>query len=335
MDVRITPPVAGQSVAARIEPRGDVDLERWAGGQRRWLRDQLLEHGALLFRGFGIAEPGRFAAFLDAAGLPRMDYPRGTSPRTEVGPQVYTSTETRPDVAIPMHTEMSYTSYFPEAVAFCCVTPSRSGGATPLADVRRVRDRIPREVLAGFRERGLTYVQIVPLEPTATLERTWPAMFGSDDRDQVERRAAQQGVRCTWLDDGALRIENHCPAVRPHPHTGEPVWFNQAHVFCLRLFQYQQEQGVTSAGEEQERFRSGRAAADREPYQCRYGDGGEIAEADIEAVRAALRAETTRFDWEPGDVLLLDNFRAAHGRDTFEGDRRVLAALVSRAWDAA
>ena len=335
MDVRLTPPVPGRSVPARIEPRADLVLERWIGEQRDWLREQLLEHGALLFRGFGIADPERFASFLDAAGLPRMDYPRGTSPRTEVGPQIFTSTETRPDVAIPIHTEMSYTSYFPEAVAFCCVTPSASGGATPLADVRRVRDRIGTDVLRPFEQRELTYVQIVPLEPGSVLERTWPAMFGTDDRAEVERQAAAQGIRCSWLDDGALRIENRCPALRPHPLTKEPVWFNQAHVFALRVFEYQGAQGVSEAQGDRDRFRQDRAGNDAEPYQCRYGDGDPIPEAHLDRVRRALDDETTRFDWEPGDVLLIDNFRVAHGRDTFEGERRLLAALVSHAWQPA
>lgn len=334
MDVRLTPPEPGRSVAARIEPRGEVVLERWIREQRAWLREQLLAHGAVLFRGFGVADPERFAAFLDAAGLPRMDYPRGTSPRTEVGPQIFTSTETRPDVAIPMHTEMSYTSYFPEAVAFCCATPARRGGSTPLADVRRVRDRIGTEILDAFERRGLSYVQIVPREPGAVLERTWSSMFGTEDRSEVERQAARQGISCTWLDDGALRIENRCPALRPHPRTGEPVWFNQAHVFCLRVFEYQAQQGVAEAEGDRERFRNRRADTDLEPYQCRYGDGGEIPDVHIAQVRRALEAETTRFDWQSGDVLLLDNFRAAHGRDTFEGERRVLAALVSRLWEA-
>ena len=32
--------------------------------------------------------------------------------------------------------------------------------------------------------------------------------------------------------------------------------------------------------------------------------------------------------WRPGDLLLLDNILAVHGRTAFEGERRVLAALI-------
>jgi alpha-ketoglutarate-dependent taurine dioxygenase len=33
--------------------------------------------------------------------------------------------------------------------------------------------------------------------------------------------------------------------------------------------------------------------------------------------------------WQTGDVVLVDNFLAMHGRRPFEGQRRVLASLVA------
>jgi alpha-ketoglutarate-dependent taurine dioxygenase len=322
-------------IPALVQPRRELRLEQWVRGERAWLRRALREHGALLFRGFEMADAERFAEFLRGADLPLMDYPRGTSPRTEVGEHIYTSTETRPDVAIPMHTEMSYTSVFPQGVAFCCVTPPARQGATPLADMRGVLGRLGPERVAEFGRRGLRYVQIVPREPTPVLERTWPGMFGTTDRAEVERRCKQQDIECRWLADGSLRIANACLALRPHPATGEPVWFNQAHVFHLRIFEYQARQGVADAAQQAERFRKllGLPAdASVEPMQCTWGDGAEIPDAVMEEVRAALDAETVRFDWERGDLLLLDNFRVGHGREPFVGERRLLAALIARLW---
>lgn len=262
-----------------------------------------------------------------------MDYPRGTSPRTEVGERIYTSTETRPDVAIPLHSEMSYTTLYPEGVAFVCAESSESGGATPLADLRGVLARIPAEFVQELERRGLRYRQIVPLVATKTLERTWPAMFGTGDRTEVEQLCAVQGIACEWLADGSLSITGHCPALRPHPKSGERVWFNQAHVFHMQLFRYLEQAGVSEARAQAREFAERHAAAPLEPYQCWFGDGGEISDAAMAQVRKAIDAETQRFDWQAGDLLLLDNFRVAHGRDTFRGSRRVLAALVSRLWE--
>ena len=42
-------------------------------------------------------------------------------------------------------------------------------------------------------------------------------------------------------------------------------------------------------------------------------------------------ADELTFDipWQSGDVALVDNFLAMHGRRPFEGQRKVLASLVS------
>jgi hypothetical protein len=219
-------------------------------------------------------------------------------------------------------------------VAFCCVQPAESGGATPLADLRRVLARIPRGLVEALERRGLRYRQIVPLEPTRMLERSWPAMFGTDDRARVEKLAAEQGIRCAWLGDGSLSITGEVPALRAHPRSGEPVWFNQAHVFHMRVFRYLEKQGLADAGEQALAFAARHASdgAAVEPYQCWFGDGGEISNAEMGQVRQAIDAETQRFDWQAGDFLLLDNFRVAHGREAFRGTRRVLAALIARMW---
>jgi hypothetical protein len=217
-------------------------------------------------------------------------------------------------------------------VAFCCVETS-GGGATPLADLRAILARIPSEFVDEVARRGLRYRQIVPLVATATMERTWPAMFGTGERAEVERLAARQGIKCEWLADGSLSITGQVPGLRPHPRTGERVWFNQAHVFHMKLFHYLEKEGVSEARAHAREFASRHGDAPLEPYACWFGDGSEISGAAMQQVRKAIDAETQRFDWQPGDLLLLDNFRVAHGRDAFRGSRRILAALISRLWE--
>ena len=58
------------------------------------------------------------------------------------------------------------------------------------------------------------------------------------------------------------------------------------------------------------------------------GDGGEIPLADLHAVRAAYRASEVAFPWQAGDLLVLDNRLALHGRKPFQGDRSVLVAMA-------
>ena len=48
-------------------------------------------------------------------------------------------------------------------------------------------------------------------------------------------------------------------------------------------------------------------------------------------MKAADIAEDLTFDvpWQDGDVALVDNYVAMHGRRTFSGTRKVLASLVA------
>jgi hypothetical protein len=42
-----------------------------------------------------------------------------------------------------------------------------------------------------------------------------------------------------------------------------------------------------------------------------------------------LRELAVGFSWSHGDVLLLDNYLVAHGRNTFDGTRDIQVALMA------
>jgi alpha-ketoglutarate-dependent taurine dioxygenase len=48
----------------------------------------------------------------------------------------------------------------------------------------------------------------------------------------------------------------------------------------------------------------------------------------LEEVRRVYTEASVTFAWQKGDVLLLDNFLASHGREPFEGPRQVLVAMA-------
>ena len=60
-----------------------------------------------------------------------------------------------------------------------------------------------------------------------------------------------------------------------------------------------------------------------------FGDGTPLNAEDAHFV--ADLAEEITFDvpWKDGDVALVDNYVAMHGRRTFVGTRKVLASLVA------
>jgi hypothetical protein len=61
---------------------------------------------------------------------------------------------------------------------------------------------------------------------------------------------------------------------------------------------------------------------------AKFGDGSPIPIEMLEQIRAVLTSETVLFPWRAGDVLVLDNLLAAHGRMPFNGARKIILAMT-------
>ena len=60
-----------------------------------------------------------------------------------------------------------------------------------------------------------------------------------------------------------------------------------------------------------------------------YGDGSGLADEHLATLIELSEKLTFDLPWETGDVALVDNFLVMHGRNPFQGKRRVLASLVA------
>ncbi|MEO0424782.1 MAG: TauD/TfdA family dioxygenase [Pseudomonadota bacterium] len=306
--------------------RADVQVLAWLSTRREQVLARLRRQGAVLLRGFDVTESATIEAVTSAlAGEDTLTYDYRSTPRREVEGRVYSSTEYPPDQVIPQHSEQSYARLYPRLLAFACLQPASVAGATPLADNRQVLARIPAEVRREFERAGVMYVR----HYGDGLDLPWQEVFQTDDRAEVVRYCEARQMEATWLDDGArLRTRQVCPAIVAHPQTGEAVWFNQAHLFHVSALERHDRQALT------ELFGPGGL-----PRQAMFGDGREIPDAYLQAVRQAFAQETTRFDWEAGDLLLIDNLLVSHGREAYQGARRVVVCMAgvgdSMAWQRA
>src|SRR5206468_3974596 len=111
------------------------------------------------FRGFGMTTPEDLERLVAAVAGSTLEYRERSSPRSQVTGNIYTSTDYPPDQTIFFHNENSYQSAWPAKIFFYCHVAPEVGGETPIADTRRVYDRIPEAIRQRFAERGVMYVR--------------------------------------------------------------------------------------------------------------------------------------------------------------------------------
>jgi len=293
-----------------------VDLAAWVRSHREPVEIHLLAHGGLLFRGFGLRSLADFEHLTAAFGADLLEYSYRSTPRSQVSGNVYTSTEYPADQHIPMHNEMSYTSSWPMKIWFFCVQPAQRGGQTPIADSRRVYERIRLQVRERFARLGVMYQRNFGHE----LDLPWESVFQTSEKAEVESFCRAAGLQFEWKPGNRLRTRQICQGVAHHPRTGEPVWFNQAHLFHVSSLPPEVREALLSEFPEEEL-----------PRNTYYGDGSPIEDEVLAEVREAYRQEAAGFPWEQGDVLMLDNMLMAHGRAPFEGPRKILVGMAEPA----
>src|SRR5687767_308059 len=115
-----------------------VSLPSWIQANSDLIAMRLAKTGAALFRNFAVNSADAFREAVSRFGGENLEYRERSSPRTEVGHHIYTSTEYPADQSIFPHNENSYAHVWPRMIFFCCLTPAREGGATPIVDVRSV-----------------------------------------------------------------------------------------------------------------------------------------------------------------------------------------------------
>jgi len=304
----------GQTLPLVVQPAAeDVDLAAWAKSNAAFINSELLRHGALLFRNFNVDSISDFHTLATAICGELLDYVEPSSPRSELGNKVYTSTEYPADQTIYMHNEMSYSLTWPRKVMFFCQIPATSGGETPLAVSRKVFEHIDPAIRDEFIRKKVMYVRNFG----GGFHRPWQEFFKTTDRATIEGYCGKAGIELQWKDTERLRIRQICQAVAEHPVTGEVVWFNQAHAFHFSTL----DETVRSV-------LLAEIAEEDLPRNAYYGDGSPIEPAVIDKILDAYRQATIAFPWQKRDVLLIDNMAVAHGRAPFVGPRAVLVAMA-------
>ncbi|HXS01746.1 MAG TPA: TauD/TfdA family dioxygenase [Pyrinomonadaceae bacterium] len=297
-----------------IEPSStDLDLVSWASDRRQFIADELSRHGALLLRGFSIRSVQQFEQFIDVTSGGALPYSERSSPRSQVSGNIFTSTDYPASEKIFLHNEQSYNLQFPLKIYFFCLLPAEVGGETPVADTRQLLASIRPDIRRRFSEQGYLYVRNFG----NGFGLSWQETFQTSSKTEVEQYCRQHQIGCQWLAGNRLRTSQRRDAIATHPRTGEQAWFNHATFFHVSTLEPVIRERVLAEFPE--------VALPNNTY---YGDGSRIEAETMDHLQGVYLQHKIPFTWQQFDVLMLDNMLAAHGREAFKGQRKVVTGMA-------
>lgn len=305
----------GQLLPLVIQPTmNGVNLSQWAGNNREYLQEELLKHGAILFRNFSVDTPDKFEAFACAVARDGELFDEyGDLPRENPGAKVYGSTPYPSDKSILFHNESSHTHRWPMKQLFYCVKNAEVGGTTPILDCRQAYQTIDEAIVKRMAEKRLMYVRNF----IEGLDVSWKQFFQTSSKERVEAYCRQANIDFEWKGEKQLTTRQVCQAVAKHPQTGEMVFFNQIQLHHISCLDPAVRESMLSMFREEDL-----------PRNVYYGDGTPIEDAVVAEISEVYRRLAVRFQWQSGDIILLDNMLTSHARDPFEGTRKILVAMA-------
>lgn len=286
----------------------------WIGENLKILKKELSCSGALLFRGFPVTDAASYDSFFSAFEYKNFTYKESLSNAVRINytDQVFSANEAPKHVEISLHNEMAQTPIFPNIISLFCEKTADSGGATVLCRSDVVYQKIAAaepQLTAKLAEVGIRYTTIIPSGDNldSAQGRGWQSTLSVETKDQAEEKLNSLGYRWEWQSDESLLAQTKVlPAIKSLDN-GRQVFFNQI------IAAYQ-----------------GWAGVKENPSKglC-FGDGSNIPKHYLDTLCAI--AEETAYDlmWQNGDVAVVDNHIAMHGRRPYGGDsvRRVLVVL--------
>lgn len=286
----------------------------WVKNNLSTLKEALAESGTLLFRGFPLHSAEDFDAFSAAFGFNTFTYQESLSNAVRINftERVFTANEAPKDVEIFLHHEMAQTPVSPDKLFFFCLKAADKGGATPLCRSDKLFEKLQEkapELAQAFAEKGLKYTTTMPGENdiNSGQGRSWKSTLSCDTLSEAEAKLTSLGYTWEWQEDGALKATTPVLPAVVTLENGKKVFYNQL------IAAYMGWKGV----------RENPASA------ITFGDNSHIKSADLELVNSLAAEFTFDVEWQDGDMAIVDNYMAMHGRRPYSGEskRQVLVAL--------
>lgn len=146
-------------------------------------------------------------------------------------------------------------------------------------------------------------------DATSGQGRSWKSTLSVETKDEAHNKLIELGYEWEWLEDGSLKaVTPVLPAVVTLENNVQ-VFYNQL------IAAYMGWKGVR----------------ENPSIAITFGDGSAIPKAGLDKIVELSKVFTFDLAWQDGDVALVDNEMAMHGRRPFTGERKrqVLVALTA------
>ena len=290
-----------------------AQCDAWIKHHLPELEIKLRETGAILFRGFPLDSAETFDEFSKAFAYPNFTYKESLSNAVRINftERVFTANEAPKEVEIFLHHEMAQTPISPSKLFFFCKTAAEQGGATPLCRSDMLFAEFARqqpEWAEQFIAKGLKYTTQMPAENDVNSGqgRSWKSTLNVSDTAQAETKLHELGYSWTWLEDGSLRATTPILPAVIDIGQGQKVFYNQ----------------LIAA------FMGWKGVRENPSKAITFGDNSHIPVAALELMVSLSEDYTFDLPWQDGDVALVDNYIAMHGRRPYSGERKRQVLVV-------
>lgn len=308
-----------------------------------WFNQQLVQYGAILFRGFEVESAEQFQTVLELLGVELAShYHFGSAARHRITDKVFLSSSAPPSIIISPHNELNFVPIRPGIIAFFCQIQADLYGETPLINTEKLFYDLSPGLQAKFTNFSQQFVRYIP-------QHLLEVVFEDISRDEITKLLQAQGFDFNWHEDDSLSLKHSYTPLFRHPLTDRLC-------FCLSIFdclinrewyiqikeRYPLMQGLYHSllpvglykKFEQYRptvtniFDSNKLKGsismsfidpENEPIKITAAEAQELGKAECK--NAAI------FKWQQGDVLIVDNRSVAHSRLNTKSPRKVLTAF--------
>lgn len=290
-----------------------AQAQQWAAENLLALKKELNYSGAILFRGFPISDAAGFDSFFSAFDYPNFTYKESLSNAVRINhtEYVFTANEAPKDVEIYLHNEMAQTPIHPDIISLFCENAADQGGATVICRSDFIYDQLVAaepELTNKLEQTGIKYTTMMPAEdaPESGQGRSWKGTLSVETLEQAEDKLRSLNYSWQWNEDGSLSAQTTALAAIKTLAGGRKVFFNQIVAAYLGWNGVKENPGVALC----------------------FGDDSEITKSFLDTIVSIAKSLSYNLEWQDGDVAIVANNLAMHGRLPYSGERKRKVLVV-------